>query len=208
VPTTDAPAPPGVPAGAGSAHAAAPSGRRAAALPPGERRATIVAAVLPLLVEHGERVTTRQIAEAAGIAEGTIFRVFADKDELLTAALEAALDQAPLERALASIDPTAPFEQRLVAATEIIERRIADVWAVVSHLGPKLRQLAQRPLPSSDALTALFEPERDRLRLPPASAARLLRALTLSLTHPMLAGEPASSDEIVSIVLHGIEARP
>ena len=42
----------------------------------------IVAATLPLLLEHGELVTTRQIAEAAGIAEGTIFRVFADKDEL------------------------------------------------------------------------------------------------------------------------------
>ncbi|MCU1430433.1 MAG: DNA-binding transcriptional regulator, AcrR family, partial [Actinomycetia bacterium] len=36
----------------------------------------IVAATLPLLLEHGDRVTSRQIAEAAGIAEGTIFRAF------------------------------------------------------------------------------------------------------------------------------------
>ena len=34
-------------------------------LPADERRAAIVDAVLPLLVSHGERVTTRQIAEAA-----------------------------------------------------------------------------------------------------------------------------------------------
>jgi AcrR family transcriptional regulator len=53
--------------------------RRASMLPPEERRSMIVAATLPLLVEHGEMVTTRQIADAAGIAEGTIFRVFADR---------------------------------------------------------------------------------------------------------------------------------
>ncbi len=180
--------------------------RRAAALPADERRAAIVDAVLPLLVAHGERVTIREIADAAGIAEGTIFGVFDDKDELLSAALEAALDQGPLERALGGIDRAAPFADQLVEATAIIERRIADVWAVVSNLGPKFREEARRPLPESEALTALFEPERDRLRLPPAAAARLLRALTLSLSHPMLAGEPAPPAEIVSILLHGIRS--
>lgn len=180
--------------------------RRATALPPQERRAAIVRAVLPLLVEHGERITTRQIAEAAGIAEGTIFRAFADKDELLASALETALDQEPLERALGEIDPTLRFEERLVVATEIIERRVVDIWEIVSHLGPKFREQAQRPLPESAALTALFEPERHRLRIEPARAARMLRALTLSLTHPMLAGEPVPARQIVAIALHGIAA--
>src|SRR5687768_2663903 len=81
---------------------------RASALPADERRAAIVAATLPLLVEHGAAVTTRQIAEAAGIAEGTIFRVFPHKDELIDAALETAFDHAPLEAALQAIDPALP----------------------------------------------------------------------------------------------------
>jgi len=68
-----------------SAPAAATKTTRATALPPDERRSMIVAATLPLLLEHGDRVTTKQIAEAAGIAEGTIFRVFADKDALIAA---------------------------------------------------------------------------------------------------------------------------
>ncbi len=66
----------------GAKRTAAHKSRRAESLPPDERRAMIIEAMLPLLLEHGEMVTTRQIAEAAGIAEGTIFRVFADKDEL------------------------------------------------------------------------------------------------------------------------------
>ena len=70
----------------------APSRTRATALPPSERRAEIIAATLPLVLAHGAAVTTRQIAEAAGIAEGTIFRVFPDKESLIEAVVESAFD--------------------------------------------------------------------------------------------------------------------
>ena len=46
---------------------------RAAPMAPDERRRAIVDVVVPLLLQHGDGVTTKQIAEAAGIAEGTIF---------------------------------------------------------------------------------------------------------------------------------------
>lgn len=180
--------------------------KRAAALPQVERRAAIVEAVLPLLREHGESVTTKQIAEAAGIAEGTIFRAFTDKDELLHAALEVALDQGPFEQAIDEIDPDQSLEERLVAATRVIQRRIVDVWTILSRLGPTARRHADGPLGDSRAVTAIFESTRDQIRIEPVAAARLLRALTLSLTHPMIAGDPSTPAEIVAIVLHGIEA--
>src|SRR5436305_13947527 len=89
---------------------------RAPALPPEERRAAIVAAALPLLMEQGVGVTTRQIADAAGIAEGTIFRVFPDKEAVIQAVIDAAIDTSALEGALAGIDRSLPFERQLEAA--------------------------------------------------------------------------------------------
>src|SRR6476660_5611770 len=112
--------------------------KRAAALPPSERRAEIVAATLPLLLVHGASVTTRQIAEAAGIAEGTIFRVFPDKESLIAAVVESAFDATSTDAALAGIDPALPLEARLVEAVEILRRRVADLWQLRTALGSML----------------------------------------------------------------------
>jgi AcrR family transcriptional regulator len=178
--------------------------RRAAALPPDQRRAAIIDAVRPLLARYGESITTKQIAGAAGIAEGTIFRVFADKDELLDAVLEAALDQNQFEAALRTIDTSLPFEEQLIAATELIQRRVVDVWTLLSHLSAKRHERVRRPMTDSPALTDIFAAHADRIRVDPVVAARRLRALTMSLTHPMIAAEASTAAEIVDTVLHGI----
>ena len=71
---------------------------------PDDRRAALVDATVPLLLEHGRTVTTKQIADAAGVAEGTIFRVFDSKDDLVPAAVEKALDMEPFFAELEPID--------------------------------------------------------------------------------------------------------
>jgi AcrR family transcriptional regulator len=184
---------------------------RATALPAEERRAAIVAAALPLLLEQGAGVTTRQIAEAAGIAEGTIFRVFADKTALIDAVVEAAFDPAPTAAALADIDLGLALEPRLTEATEVLQRRVATIWQLMTAVGmtkpptAPSDAAARRQSPEMVALAALFVPDARRLRLDPLEAAERLRGLTFACSHPaLIAGEPSTPAEIVSLLLDGI----
>jgi AcrR family transcriptional regulator len=184
---------------------AATGRRRAAVLPPEERRTAIVAAALPLVLVHGEQVTTKQIADAAGIAEGTVFRVFPDKDAVLRAVVEAAMDPAPLEAALAAIDPAADFEAALRQAVDLIQQRSLEVWRVTAAVGPRFHE--RKPhVHVSEGLVDLFRSHRHRIAVPPLEAARTLRALTLSLTHPMLIEAPIPPKRIVHLFLRGAGA--
>ncbi len=177
---------------------------RATALPADERRAAIVDTALPLLLASGEMITTRQIADAAGIAEGTIFRVFETKDVLIEAVIDAALDPGPVEDALAAIDARLPLEAALAAAVEVLQRRVIDVFRLVSSVGSRFHEHARRPMTDSPGLVALLEPHRDALAFEPILAARYLRAVTLSLTHPWLVEVPTPRDEIVRLFLRGV----
>jgi AcrR family transcriptional regulator len=178
------------------------SGRRAESLPPEQRRAMIIDAMLPLLLEHGEMVTTRQVAEAAGIAEGTIFRVFADKDELIGAVVEHAADPTRLEQAFAAIDLDAPFDRAVTEAVRILQRRTLDMARLMASVGP--RHHRKGPLPDRPGLVALFEANRDEITVEPAAAARWLAALTMSTSHPMISSELLPPERIAALFLHGV----
>jgi AcrR family transcriptional regulator len=194
--------------------------RRAAALPPEERREALIAATLPLVLEHGTDVSTRLIAEAAGVAEGTIFRVYPSKQDLMEAVLASAFDPSTVVDAIAELDRTAPLEQRLIAAVELMQargRRIAGLMhAFAAHgslphrehdrdRGWRIRASEARVV---DALALLVEPDHDRLRCSPQETARRLRLITLALSSPRLADtDPLPPEEIVSLLLDGLRRR-
>lgn len=184
---------------------------RATPMSPEQRRAAIIDATLPLVRQHGFDVSTRQIAEAAGIAEGTIFRVFDDKDSLLKQVLEAAIDPGDTERRLRAIGTDLPLEHRLLVAAEILHERLTSVFQLMAAIGFNRppgddgRQVPPRHAGIMAVITALVEPDRHRLRVSPAEVARRLRILAFAGFHPLINDhEPMAPAEIVDLLLHGV----
>ncbi|WHP17648.1 TetR/AcrR family transcriptional regulator [Cellulomonas sp. ES6] len=85
-----------------------------------ERRDAIATATIPLLVEHGSQVSTRQIALAAGVAEGTLFRAFDDKVELLRTAAERALDPQVGVREIEALPQAASLADELAQVARVV----------------------------------------------------------------------------------------
>ena len=191
---------------------------RAAPLPLDERRAALIAATEPLLERFGREVSTRQIAEAAGVAEGTIFRAFATKEALIDAVIEDAFDTHRTCNELAQIDSGLSLEERLCAAVVILQDRLRRVVTLFGSLRLRreahdhdrfrAKQQADNELLNS-AIALLIEPDRDRLRLDVMEAASALRTITFSITHPILGDQRlAQPRQIVDLVLYGIRRRP
>lgn len=87
---------------------------RAPAMSTADRREAIIKAALPLLAEHGMKVTTAQIANAAHIAEGTVFRVFKDKQELIDACVWSALQGDESRARIATVPTDQPIADRMI----------------------------------------------------------------------------------------------
>jgi AcrR family transcriptional regulator len=182
---------------------------RASPLPASERRAAIMAATERLLTERGKSVSTREIADAAGIAEGTIFRVFPTKESIIDAIFEEALDPRPGWERMKAIDPSADLETRLVELVSQIQHAIGRMMSLFAAVGfrqprtaPDVAEMRTRGI---DAIAEVLQPHAAELRTDPHTAARLVHGLAVSLTHPMLIDKPIGDPrQIVDLALRGI----
>ncbi|WP_222430426.1 TetR/AcrR family transcriptional regulator [Nocardioides sp. J9] len=187
--------------------------RRAAPMSPEERREALIRATRPLLYEHGLRVTTRLIAEAAGVAEGTIFRVFASKDELVDATVARAFEVGDVLTRLEEIDIDLPLRERMVAMTTILQQRFLAIFRLMSAIGavgPPAHVMEHPDVAAGMEAArkrqlALLEPDRDRLSMPPERVLHAWRVLTFAGSHAEIAeGDLLTPTEIVDIVLNGV----
>ena len=185
---------------------------RAKPLAPEDRRAAIIAATRPLLLEHGRGTTTRLVAEAAGIAEGTIFRVFPTKEELFDAVLDAEFDPEPFLAAIARIDLDQPLRDRMIEVTTLLQRRFISIFQLMIALAlPKppdrFRTHERRHRLATDGVIRVLERDADRFRVSPDEVVRVLRLLTFSASHPHVSeGRPMRPADIVDVILHGVLA--
>jgi len=188
---------------------------------PDDRRASIIAATLPLLRDKGRAVSTKEIARAAGIAEGTIFRVFESKDALLEAAVHGAFDNTALLVELGAVDRGLPLPERLATAVTLMQDHLRGVFALMTVLAssgqpmrpPKHDDEAHRRREEATAeldraFVDLIGDDVEQLRVSPTTFIGYLRMLTLSSVHPMLGGEATTADDLVDVLLEGARRRP
>ncbi|AQP48165.1 hypothetical protein BW730_12320 [Tessaracoccus aquimaris] len=182
-------------------------------MPPEKRRAAIIKATLPLIEQHGTTVTTRQVAEAAGVAEGTIFRVFDSLQELIDAAIMSAFSREKLLELLHDVDLGADLEAKTNATLGLLAQRLDTIRALMMVIHHAHGQEEHKPdtcirdeldlrRRELDAwLAARFDENAEELRVSPTQYVSFLRLLATGTVLHLDTGIDAAAT--ASLALHG-----
>ena len=184
---------------------------RARPLAPEERREAILDAVLPLLRERGRDVTSRELAEASGVAEGTIFRAFGDKETLLEAGVVKLLEPEAFRGELRRIPHELPFEDKLRCVIDALRVRFGEVFRIMTIFGlegpPPVREAGNGDW--LEILRELFASDSHRLGVPVDTVAWYVRLVAFGASiEPFNHFRSFDSAELAGIIAHGVAAAP
>jgi AcrR family transcriptional regulator len=190
------------------------------------RRQEIIEAAARIFAEKGyANSTTKEIADAADVAEGTLYNYFGGKREILIAVADET--QTPLQQAVHHaqvLEDRAAMISMFESAFDISETRLPFVRTLLTEswiddgilhefLAIRLRRIAQpiQAFIAERVASGAFRP------VDPAIGARVAIGMFAGLIAPSLRGlEPLPSREerralaeaIVDILLDGVRARP
>ncbi len=191
---------------------------------PEDRRQAIIEATLPLLLERGTEMSTREIAQAAGVAEGTIFRAFETKQDLIHATIHTALMPDAAITRIAEFAGDQTLTERVAAIIQVLRDEIHRTRSLFAHFARPSGQPAGGPHPRApfggirppfnphetksrlnSAVAAALQPYSGELAVSTAFATNLLSALAFASSFTLTEDEPTiSSEELSDVVLHGI----
>lgn len=165
---------------------------------PEDRRQAIIEATTDLVLEHGPAASTRQIADACGIAEGTLFRVFESKDEILAAVVEHLLDPKFVIAEIESIPTTDHAEDAVRAVAGVFQASTTRIRSVMmalhtaqtesdrrKHHGPKDKnKFMDDQVTIGQAAARVLAVHAKELRVDPETAASFIRTTVFANALP------------------------
>lgn len=186
---------------------------------PDERRQAIIDATRPLLLEQGPDISTREIARAAGVAEGTIFRAFETKQDLIHATIEAAMSPDAALAELSGLPAGQDLAGRVSDILDVLRVEIRRTRSVFAHFtrptAPLHPPAGTRSCPPinpheskariAEAAAAALDPYADQLAVPTLIAAQILSALAFATSLGLADDNPINqSSALADVLLHGI----
>jgi AcrR family transcriptional regulator len=189
---------------------------------PEDRRQAIISATTDLVLEHGPAATTRQIADACGIAEGTLFRVFESKDDILAAVVERLLDPKFVIDEIETVGPTDAAQDTVRALAAVIRESTTRIRSVMmalhtaqndsdrrgNHHGPRDRnKFFDDQAAIGEAMAHVLSAHTDELRVDPGTAAAFIRMTVLAGNLPIVS-QPTDPQVFTDLLVHALVKEP
>lgn len=189
-----------------------PPRERARRLAPEQRRAALLESATELFIAHGPSFTTADLAAAAGVSEGTIFRYFTDKPTLVAECRRRAMGLDELVPEIEAVAQLPTFHERVLAASVLLNERILQMLQVMTDDGGRhdhedAGEVAGQLIAALTPVFAGAPPSRHGATQP-AQLANLLLGMLMSNAFlcERTSTDPVPVERLVEIFLHGIAA--